>query len=81
MTVTIPRITEHGGSPLCLMTIDIPDACPKCGERRGVRRWEGFSYDGSRRLVVDCWENECGHVDTYRDVRLEWATLKAREGL
>ena len=80
MRVTIPRLDEHMGSPLCLMSIEIPDTCPRCGAQRGVKRWEGFSYDGARRLLVDCWENECGHIDSYADIRKEWATLIAREG-
>lgn len=68
MTVTIPSITEHAGYYFNLTTIEIADECPKCGKKRGVKRWEGLSYDGSRRLNVDCWENECGHIDKYSDV-------------
>jgi ssDNA-binding Zn-finger/Zn-ribbon topoisomerase 1 len=72
MIVEIPKIAEHWGSPTNLMTIEIQDTCPKCGAKRGVKRWKGFSYDGSRRLGVDCWENECGHIDTYPEVREEY---------
>lgn len=75
MTVTIPSRCEHGGSPLYLTTLKISDYCPVCGEKRGTTV-KGFSYDGSRRLVVDCWENPCGHVDKYCDVRAEANKLK-----
>ncbi len=68
MVVEIPKIPEHEGNPMNLVIVEISDFCPKCGARRGVRRWTGLSYDGSRRLLVDCWENECGHVDKYSDV-------------
>ena len=71
MKVTIPSKTEHAGSPTNLITVEIADKCPICGGNRGTKRWKGFSYDGSRRLGVDCWENPCGHVDTYFLVRNE----------
>lgn len=72
MTVTIPKITEHEGSPFNLITINISDSCPKCGAKRGTKIWDGLSFDGSRRLNVTCWENECGHIDKYSDVREEY---------
>lgn len=71
MKVTVPSISEHAGYPSNLITGEISDKCPKCEAKRGVKRWEGLSYDGSRRLNVDCWENECGHIDKYSDVRQE----------
>lgn len=78
MIVTIPKIAEHNGSPLNRMTIEISDKCPKCGAKRGVKVREGFSYDGSRRLVVTQWENECEHIDTYEEVRQEYFNSPAR---
>lgn len=72
MQVTIPKITEHCGYVGNLVTIEISDNCPKCGAKRGVKRWEGLSYDGSRRLNVDCWANECGHIDKYSEVIREY---------
>lgn len=71
MIVEIPVVTEHAGHPGYLRKLEISDQCPKCGAKRGIKRWKGFSYDGSRRLVVDCWDNECKHIDKYRDVRKE----------
>jgi hypothetical protein len=71
MTVTIPTKVEHEGYPGNLMTVEIADTCPQCGGPRGTKRWGGLSYDGSRRLNVDCWSNPCGHVDTYAAVRQE----------
>lgn len=70
MTVKIPICAEHAGSPLCLKTVIIADKCPVCGGERGAT-YQGFSYDGSRRLVVDCWQNPCGHIDKYSDVLAE----------
>lgn len=70
MTVTIPACEQHEG--FASMTVTISDYCPKCGKKRGVDTiHKGFSYDGSRRLVVDCWTNPCGHIDKYSEVREE----------
>ena len=70
MKVTIPRCEQHEG--FWSMTVTISDYCPKCGMKRGTDTLhKGFSYDGSRRLVVDCWNNPCGHVDKYSEVREE----------
>ena len=70
MTVTIPACEQHEG--FFSMTVTISDYCPKCGKKRGINTiHKGFSYDGSRRLVVDCWTNPCGHVDKYSEVREE----------
>lgn len=71
MRVKIPACKQHGGCGTNLITVEIADLCPKCGAERGVERWQGFSFDGSRRLVVDCWANECGHIDKYEEVRKE----------
>lgn len=68
MIVTIPAYETHHG--LYSMTVTISATCPKCGGPRG-ETYKGFSYDGSLRLVVDCWKNPCGHVDYYEDVRKE----------
>ena len=68
MTVTIPACEQHEG--FYSMTVTISDYCPKCGSKRGVP-YKGFSYDGSRRLTVDLWNNPCGHVDKYSDIRQE----------
>ncbi len=76
MKVTIPICPNHEGSILSLTTIEIDNKCPKCGSERGVKRWKGFSYDGSRRIIVDCWENACGHIDKYTDVIREFKEKK-----
>lgn len=68
MKVTIPRTTEHEGMPFNLMTVEIDDKCPKCGEMRG-KPYKTHSYDGSRRLTVDGWNNPCGHIDKYSELR------------
>ena len=66
MKVTVPSRVQHEG--IFSMTVEIQDSCPKCGAKRGIKRWQGFSYDGSRRLPVDCWSNECNHIDLYSDI-------------
>lgn len=71
LEVIIPKKKEHEGLRENLIQLTISNICPKCGARRAIRNWEGFSYDGSRRLVVDCWENECGHIDKYDEILLE----------
>ena len=68
MDVTIPAREMHEG--LYTVTAKISDRCPQCGGPRG-EVYAGFSYDGSRRLVVSRWDNPCGHVDYYSDVRQE----------
>lgn len=68
MIVTIPSSQNHGG--VGLVTLEIADTCPVCGGPRG-EIFGAHSYDGSRRLNVDCWFNSCGHVDTYTQVRAE----------
>ena len=80
MIVRIPMVEQHCGISLYLGRYRIRRRCPKCGARRGIKKWQGFSFDGSRKLIVDCWKNECGHIDLYSDVRKEgklirrWAT-------
>jgi hypothetical protein len=72
MKVTIPKLAKHDGSPFNAMTIEISDKCPRCGAKRGTKIWDGLSFDGSRRLAVTQWENECGHIDKYDDVMEEY---------
>lgn len=73
MKVTIPACEQHQG--FYAMSIEISDNCPVCGGLRGST-YPGLSYDGSRRLNVDCWNNPCGHIDKYSDVRKEYEASK-----
>jgi hypothetical protein len=75
MKVTIPATAEHQG--FYSITVEISDFCPVCGGKRG-KVFDGISYDGSRRLHVDCWNNPCGHIDKYCDVRKE--AKKSKQG-
>lgn len=68
MTVTIPAKQEHEG--LYSMVVTISKKCPICGGERG-NPYPTISYDGSRRLHVDGWQNNCGHLDRYSEVRKE----------
>ena len=68
MTVTIPACVEHCGKHS--MIVNISKTCPKCGGPRG-EPYDGLSFDGSRRLYVSRWDNPCGHIDSYSDVRVE----------
>lgn len=72
MRVNIPAMQEHGGYPGNVITADISIYCPVCGGRRG-KPYKTISYDGSRRLHVDGWDNPCGHRDLYSKVREEIA--------
>jgi len=66
--VSIPAQSEHNGFDT--ITIRLVWTCPVCAKPRGqIRR--GTSYDGSRRLSCDTWENPCDHVDKYSDMRRE----------
>lgn len=67
-TVTIPARTEHAGFYSAMVTLEWK--CPQCGGRRGNPYW-GLSFDGSRRMNVHQWNNPCGHIDKYHDVRNE----------
>lgn len=61
-TVTIPATPKHEGQLKAVIKLEW--VCPTCGQERGeinnVR-----SYDGSLSMVVDGWENPCGHIDKY----------------
>ena len=49
-------------------TVEIDDNCPKCGQRRGQPRLKSFYRDG-QSFAIDVWENACGHVDSYEELR------------
>lgn len=69
-TVTIPGSEQHNG--LHSIRVTLPWTCPQCGGPRG-EPFPGISYDGSRQLNCDRWQNACGHVDLYSAVRREAA--------
>lgn len=51
-------------------TIEISDFCPVCGGPRGEAYTERQYEDGDCCYVTR-WNNQCGHVDKYRDVLVE----------
>ncbi|MET9321906.1 hypothetical protein ABZX75_17190 [Streptomyces sp. NPDC003038] len=57
---------------VCIVTVTISTLCPVCGGPRGwdTVRPHRFHEDGEW-LVVDCWDNPCGHVDAYAAVLRE----------
>jgi hypothetical protein len=69
--IFIPATFEHQG--LYRLDLVVPWNCIYCGEERG-EPFEGFSYDGSLRMNVTCWENPCGHVESYEAIRQWWKT-------
>ena len=75
-TVTIPACAEHKG--LYTVTVCLKWICPVCSGPRGPVH-NVFSYDGSMRLSCDGWENPCGHVDKYSDVRREAEELREND--
>jgi hypothetical protein len=66
--VVIPACDEHEG--YCKTEVRLNWVCPVCGGPRGIIK-TALSYDGSRRICVDGWTNNCGHVDKYPMVRKE----------
>lgn len=69
-TVYIPARAEHDGTHG--INVKLRWVCPICGAPRGEIS-NGRSYDGSRVLFCNTWQNPCGHVDKYNDVRAEAA--------
>ncbi len=68
--VYIPAYANHEG--IYGMYVKLRWVCPVCGQPRG-QIFNSRSYDGSRFLAVDAWNNPCGHIDKYDDVRKEAA--------
>lgn len=71
--VTIPACEQHEG--IYSQTVMLPWKCIHCGGPRGEPR-HGLSYDGSLRMNVDTWDNPCGHVEKYSEIR-NWILSKA----
>lgn len=70
--ITIPSCAEHEGFPGNAITVYLVWVCSFCGKPRGDI-YETLSYDGSRRLNVNGWKNDCGHTEKYAEVREEAA--------
>ena len=66
--VTIPAMREHEG--FHSVTLRVYWNCPVCGEKRGEIIESVISWDGSRRLYCNGWNNPCGHEDYYINVRI-----------
>lgn len=70
-TVTIPSCDQHAGFSFNVVTLTLQWACPTCDGPRG-EPYLTRSYDGSCCLQgIHGWQNPCGHVDYYGDVREE----------
>lgn len=54
--------------------VDVLWECPTCGKEMGEPRGRNFYEDGYS-YYCDVWENECGHVAAYKDVK-----MKTKEG-
>lgn len=74
-TVTIPACDDHAG--YARTTVTLTWTCPVCSGPRGPVA-PTISYDGSRRLACDGWQNPCGHIDFYSSVRREAAEARTR---
>ena len=70
-SVYIPAREQHEG--FYGVAVLLRWTCPTCAGPRGEIH-PARSYDGSRILTVDGWENPCGHVDKYSTCLLEAAT-------
>lgn len=78
MIVTIMyRNTYTGGDGWTFypMNVEISDNCPICGGKRGQPKEKYFCEDGEW-YTVETWDNECGHVDKYKDCYFEYLALK-----
>jgi hypothetical protein len=71
MTVDVIKRT-NGGWDLRIVSVTIPDTCPKCGGKRGEPWAHRFHEDG-RWYTCSRWDNPCGHIDMYSDVLREVA--------
>ncbi|HGS4936979.1 TPA: hypothetical protein ACMDTC_004283 [Vibrio parahaemolyticus] len=81
MQVTIMyRNTYEGGDGWIYypMTVEIGDRCPKCGSLRGKPKWLRQCEDGEY-FDVQVWDNDCGHVDAYKEVFNEAKALSKRK--
>lgn len=76
MIATIPASEQHNG--IYLVTLEISDQCPVCNGPRG-NVFGTHSYDGSRRLNCDGWNNPCGHIDKYAEIRKEGKRVTYKE--
>ncbi|MCI3877731.1 MULTISPECIES: hypothetical protein [Acinetobacter] len=65
--ITIPAVADHEGYRS--MTVTLPWVCMHCGGPRGEIK-PGMSYDGGLKMQVDMWDNPCGHLESYADVRV-----------
>ena len=66
--VIIPACAAHSGWKK--ISVKLAWVCPECGLPRGEPE-KGNSYDGSIRMVVDTWVNDCGHIFKYSQLRQE----------
>lgn len=67
MVVEVPVIQNHEGFEYWVRKVRISKYCKRCGGERG-KPYKTRSYDGSRFVCCDGWQNPCGHVDLYKDV-------------
>ena len=52
------------------MRVNISKNCPVCGKPRAKAYPYHFCEDGEW-FTVDKWDNECGHIDKYKDCFFE----------
>lgn len=69
-TVCIPACDAHQG--FFKVSVRFYWVCPVCGKPRGDIM-DAYSFDGSRKLHCQGWENPCGHSDKYFNLREEAA--------
>lgn len=50
-----------------IITIEIEDHCPVCGEQRGTPK-ERMFYENGETHICDTWVNPCGHQDKYSEL-------------
>lgn len=69
--VVIPSRDNHRGQDP--ITVTLKWECPVCGHLRG-EVFDDYSSDGPYNLACSRWNNPCGHIDYYSQVRDEART-------
>lgn len=82
-TVRVPSVDspERSQTPTYFRqvhTLELEWKCPECGGERGPVV-QGLAYDGSVTLIVDTWQNPCGHTDRYADLVRDGVVLQGSE--
>ena len=76
----VVQVLDRGASgwDVNVKAVEIADNCQVCGKKRATPVLRHFHEDG-HELMLSCWENPCGHLDSYAACLLEAEELKKLE--